>query len=61
MRGNLGCDARGQLQVTPNPAVASHRLRAAADADALIQLPEGAGEYAAGDRVTVLPYAGLGG
>jgi molybdopterin molybdotransferase len=61
MRGNLGCDARGQLQVTPNPAVASHRLRAAADANALIQLPEGAGEYSVGDRVTVLPYAGLGG
>lgn len=61
MRGNLGCDAGGQLQVTPNPAVASNRLRAAADANALIQLPEGAGEYAVGDRVTVLPYAGHGG
>ncbi|TNJ34640.1 gephyrin-like molybdotransferase Glp [Arenimonas terrae] len=61
MRGNLTCDAGGQLQVTPNPAVASHRLRAAADANALIQLPEGAGEYAVGDRVTVLPYAAYGG
>jgi molybdopterin molybdotransferase len=61
MRGNLACDARGQLAVTPNPAVASHRLRAAADANALIQLPEGAGEYVAGDRVTVLPYAAHGG
>ena len=61
MRGNLACDASGQLQVAPNPAVASHRLRAAADANALILLPEGAGEYATGDRVTVLPYAGHGG
>jgi molybdopterin molybdotransferase len=61
MRGNLACDATGQLRVTPNPAVASHRLRAAADANALIQLPEGAGEYATGDRVTVLPYAAHGG
>jgi molybdopterin molybdotransferase len=61
MRGNLDCDAGGQLRVTPNPAVASHRLRAAADADVLIQLPEGAGEYAAGERVTVLPYAAPGG
>lgn len=61
MRGNLACDTGGQLQVTPNPAVASHRLRAAADADTLILLPEGAGEYAVGDRVTVLPYAGHGG
>lgn len=61
MRGNLGGDAEGRLCVTPNPAVASHRLRAAADANALIQLPEGAGEYAVGDIVTVLPYAGLPG
>lgn len=61
MRGNLACDDSGQLLVTPNPAVASNRLRAAADANALIQLPEGAGEYAVGDRVTVLPYASRGG
>ena len=61
MRGNLGCDDNGQLLVTPNPAVASNRLRAAADANALIQLPEGAGDYAVGDRVTVLPYASRGG
>lgn len=61
MRGNLSCDEEGRLQVAPNPAVASNRLRAAADANALIQLPEGAHEYAAGDLVTVLPYAGLPG
>jgi molybdopterin molybdotransferase len=61
MRGNLACDENGQLLVTPNPAVASNRLRAAADANALILLPEGAGDYAVGDRVNVLPYASCGG
>jgi len=61
MRGNLSCSETGQLQVRPNPAVASHRLRAAADANALIQLPEGAADYAVGDRVDVLPFGGLSG
>ncbi len=61
MRGNLSCDNDGRLRVAPNPAVASHRLRAAADANALIVLPEGAGEYALGQPVGVLPYAGAGG
>ena len=61
MRGNLSCSDTGQLQVRPNPAVASHRLRGAADANALIQLPEGAADYAAGDRVDVLAFGGLAG
>ena len=61
MRGNLSCSQSGQLQVRPNPAVASHRLRAAADANALIQLPEGAADYAVGDCVDVLPFGGLSG
>ena len=61
MRGDLSCDATGQLLVRPNPAVASHRLRAAADANALICLPEGAGHYAVGDVVDVLPYPGVPG
>lgn len=61
MRGNLSCSESGQLQVQPNPAVASHRLRGAADANALIQLPEGAADYAAGDRVDVLAFGGLAG
>ena len=55
LRGNLECDAQGQLRVRPNPADGSHRLRAAADADALIVLPEGEGDWAAGDAVEVLP------
>ncbi|GAB2502773.1 molybdopterin molybdotransferase MoeA [Arenimonas alkanexedens] len=61
MRGSLVCSERGQLQVRPNPAVASHRLRAAADANALIQLPEGAADYAMGDYVDVLPFGPLSG
>ncbi|WP_414637028.1 gephyrin-like molybdotransferase Glp [Arenimonas sp.] len=61
MRGNLSCSEAGQLQVRPNPAVASHRLRGAADANVLIQLPEGAADYAAGDRVDVLAFGGLAG
>ena len=52
----------GQLQVRPNPAVASHRLRAAADSNCLIVLPEGIADYAPGSLVEVMPYAGaLGG
>jgi molybdopterin molybdotransferase len=61
MRGDLSCSDAGQLQVRPNPAVASHRLRAAADANALIRLPEGAADFAVGDRVDVLPFGGLAG
>jgi molybdopterin molybdotransferase len=61
MRGNLSCSDAGQLQVRPNPAVASHRLRGAADANALIQLPEGAADYAAGDLVDVIAFGGLAG
>ena len=61
MRGSLHCDPGGQLRVSPDPVVASNRLRAAAGANALIRLPEGAGQYAVGDRVAVLPYAGYDG
>lgn len=56
LRGRLACDARGQLQVTPNPADASHRLRGAADSDVLLVMEEGARDYAAGDVVEVLRY-----
>ena len=56
LRGRLACDADGTLVVQPNPADGSHRLRAAADSNALIVLPEGAGEWAAGARMDVLPY-----
>jgi molybdopterin molybdotransferase len=42
--------------VVPNAADASHRLRGAADSNALIVLPEGEREYAVDDVVEILPY-----
>jgi molybdopterin molybdotransferase len=57
LRGALNCDESGQLRVAPNPADGSHRLRAAAGANALIVVPEGAGEWAEGSVLEVLPLA----
>jgi molybdopterin molybdotransferase len=57
LRGQLTCDEGGQWLVTPNPADGSHRLRAAADANALIVVPEGAGEWPVGSVLEVLPLA----
>ena len=56
LRGRLRSDADGVLQVQPNPADGSHRMRGAADSDALIVLPEGQLEFAVGQAVEVLPY-----
>jgi len=56
LRGRLRQDADGRLEVEPNPADGSHRMRAAADSDALIMLAEGARDYPAGALVEVLPY-----
>lgn len=56
LRGRLLLDEDGQCQVAPNPADGSHRMRAAADSDALIVLPEGPLDLQAGDVVDVLPY-----
>ena len=42
----------------PDPADGSHRLRGAADADALLVLPEGARDFAAGDVVEVIALGG---
>jgi molybdopterin molybdotransferase len=55
LRGSLSCDESGRWQVAPNAADGSHRLRAAAESNALIVLPEGAGEWAADAVVDVLP------
>jgi molybdopterin molybdotransferase len=57
LRGELYCDDGGQWLATPNPADGSHRLRAAAEANALIVVPEGAGEWPAGSVLEVLPLA----
>ena len=59
LRGVLACDDHGQLQVTPNPADGSHRLRAAAQSNALVVLAEGEGQWPAGAVMDVLPYAAL--
>lgn len=56
LRGLLSCDEDGQLWVEPNPADGSHRMRAAADSDALIVLGEGERTLEAGSVVDVLVY-----
>lgn len=56
LRGRLSCDDEGRLQVEPNPADGSHRMRAAADSDALIVLGEGEMTLEAGSVVNVLAY-----
>lgn len=56
LRGCLSTDQDGSLSVLPNPADGSHRMRAAADSNALILLPEGARDYAQGSVVDVLAY-----
>jgi len=57
LRGCLLSDDTGAWQVHPNPADGSHRMRAAADSDTLIVLPEGECDYPAGAVVEVIPYA----
>lgn len=56
LRGRLQSGYDGALLVEPNPADGSHRMRAAADSDALIMLEAGARDYPAGAVVTILPY-----
>ncbi|MDH5821451.1 molybdopterin molybdotransferase MoeA [Luteimonas sp. RD2P54] len=56
LRGRLQGGEDGVLRVLPNPADGSHRMRAAADSDALIVLGEGARDYPAESVVEVFPY-----
>ncbi|TXH65115.1 MAG: molybdopterin molybdotransferase MoeA [Lysobacteraceae bacterium] len=56
LRGRLACDDDGCLWVEPSPADGSHRMRAAADGDALIVLEEGERSLQAGEVVDVLAY-----
>lgn len=56
LRGRLHAMEDGSLRVEPNPADGSHRMRAAADSDALIVLDEGARAYPADAIVEVLAY-----
>ncbi|MBS0212378.1 MAG: molybdopterin molybdotransferase MoeA [Proteobacteria bacterium] len=55
-RGKLAFGNDGVLRVHPHPATGSHRLRAAADSDCLIVLPEGALDWPAGQVVEVVRY-----
>lgn len=56
VRGTLHCGDDGVQWIAANGATGSHRLRAAADADALLVLGEGAQSLARGDIVEVLAY-----
>jgi molybdopterin molybdotransferase len=56
LRGKLSCDDQGQCWVEANPADGSHRMRAAADSDALIVLTEGEQALMAGECVDILTY-----
>lgn len=55
IRGRLSSGANGALHVEASAATGSHRLRAAADANVLIVVPEGPHRYAAGEVVEVMP------
>ena len=57
MRARVFCDDHGMLRADPNPALGSHRLRAVADSNALIVIPDGPQRLAAGAVVEVLRYA----
>ena len=57
VRGVLSSADDGTLQVQPNPVTGSHRLRVAAESNALIVVADGPKTLAAGAIVDVLPYA----
>ena len=57
VRARLRSDEDGVLWVDPNPATGSHRLRAAADSDALMVVTEGAQVLEEGAVMEVWPYA----
>lgn len=56
LRGSLHTDVDGVLYVRPHPADGSHRMRGAADSDALIMLEEGMRRFTAGEVVRVWRY-----
>lgn len=57
VRGVLSSGDDGCLQVEPNAGTGSHRLRSAADSNALIVVADGPRSLGAGAVVEVLPYA----
>jgi molybdopterin molybdotransferase len=56
IRGRVFSGPNGVLHADPNPATGSHRLRAAADSNALLVVPEGPQHLAAGEVVEILPF-----
>ena len=56
LRGRLEYGEDAMLRVRPNAADASHRLRGAAESDALIVLAEGPRDYEADDVMEVIGY-----
>ncbi len=59
LRGVLGVDAAGRLSVRRTGQQGSGILRSMSLADCFIVLPEESADVAAGDPVTVQPFAGL--
>ena len=57
-RASITCNAEGRLIATVLVKQGSGMLRGAADADALVVLPEGSREFAVGDVVRVIPMPG---
>ena len=57
LRARLHADGDGVLRVAPDPADGSHRLRAAAAANCLLVLPEGAGHWPADALMDVVPLS----
>lgn len=56
LRGRLQYGEDAVLRVLPHPADASHRLRGAAESDALVVLAEGPRDYEADDIVEIITY-----
>ena len=56
LRGRLEYGEDAVLRVRPNPADASHRLRGAAESDALVVLAEGPHDYSVDEVVEVIVY-----
>lgn len=57
LRARVFSGENGVLRADPSPAVGSHRLRAVAESNALIVVPEGPQRLAAGAVVELLRYA----
>lgn len=58
-RGQLACDADGQLWVTPHPATGSHQQRGAVESNALLVLGETMRDLTAGAVVEVEPCGAI--